>query len=357
MKLLILGFLFFSQAALAQERFENFTGVRQLGMGGASVAVVNDETALLSNPAGLSKLRTYIITLFDPEMTANAGVQKVFGGRALADLTNPQSLLTALTQDPDMHYHLRGQVFPSFVIPNFGFGLFANYSYDFEYVSAQPTGQKFRVDYTQDYAFVLGYAIRIWDGRIKMGVAARILNRAEAHTYTDEAATSLDFGSIVSEGGAIAGDGGLILTAPWTWLPTLAFTVHDIGRTTFNQGEGITYKNGRKPAEVPMTVDTAIGLFPIHSNQLRSSFTIEYRDALTYSEETDQYRRLHVGFELNFADFMFLRAGMNQRYYTAGAELAIQKFQFQAATYGEEIGTVATPREDRRYIGKFSFRF
>jgi hypothetical protein len=183
------------------------------------------------------------------------------------------------------------------------------------------------------------------------------MNRVEAHTYLDETSTTLDWGSIVSEGGAIAGDAGLILTAPWTLLPTLAATVHDIGRTTFNQGEGLTYKNGRKPADVPQTVDVAIGLFPIHSNQLRSSFTIEYRDVLTASEETDHYRRAHVGLELNYADFMFFRGGMNQRYWTAGGELAIQKFQFQIASYGEEIGTPTAFKEDRRYIGKFSFRF
>ncbi|MEQ1875018.1 MAG: hypothetical protein ABL958_00135 [Bdellovibrionia bacterium] len=357
MKLLILGLVFITPALWAQERYENFTGIRQLGMGGAAVATVNDETALLSNPAGLAKLRTYIITLFDPEISANSGMQSTLGGRSAADLMGPQGLLTALAQNADKHYHARAQVFPSFVVPNFGFGLFGNYSYDAEYVTAQPVNQKFRIDYVQDYAFVLGYALRIWDGRIKIGAAARVLNRIEAHTYLDETSTNLDFGNFVSEGGAIAGDGGLIITLPWALLPTLAATVHDIGRTTFNQGDGISYKPGRKPADVPMTVDAAIGLFPIHGNRLRSSFTIEYRDVLTYSEETDHQRRLHVGLEINFADFMFFRGGMNQRYWTAGGELAIQKFQFQAASYGEEIGTVATPREDRRYLGKFSFRF
>jgi hypothetical protein len=356
-KYLFLGLLLACPSAFGAERFENFTGIRSLGMGGVAVATVNDETALLSNPAALAKLRTYIITVADPEFSLNTGVQTVSGGRNLADFANPQGLLAALAANPDVHYHSKVQLFPSFVVPNFGFGFFAKISYDSEYVSSQPVNSRYRLDYTNDYAFVLGYSLRIWDGRIKIGVAARVLNRVEAHGYYDETSTSLDFNTIASEGGAIAGDGGLILTAPWKLLPTLAATVHDIGRTTFNQGEGIFYKNGRKPADVPQTVDVGIGIFPIHSNQVRSTFSIEYRDVLTYSEETDQYRRLHVGYELNYADFMFLRAGMNQRYWTAGAELAIQKFQFQVASYGEEIGTVTTPREDRRYLGKFSFRF
>jgi hypothetical protein len=57
------------------------------------------------------------------------------------------------------------------------------------------------------------------------------------------------------------------------------------------------------------------------------------------------------------SDFFFLRAGMNQRYWTGGFEISTQRFQIQGATYGEEIGTVTVPREDRRYIGKFAIRF
>jgi hypothetical protein len=61
--------------------------------------------------------------------------------------------------------------------------------------------------------------------------------------------------------------------------------------------------------------------------------------------------------ELNYADALFVRAGMNQRYWTAGLELSIVNYQFQAASYGEEIGDDVTPREDRRYVVKFAFRF
>ena len=48
---------------------------------------------------------------------------------------------------------------------------------------------------------------------------------------------------------------------------------------------------------------------------------------------------------------------MHQNYYTAGLEIAMANYQFQAATYGEEIGTADDPEEDRRYVGKMVFRF
>src|SRR5690606_30756903 len=104
-------------------------------------------------------------------------------------------------------------------------------------------------------------------------------------------------------------------------------------------------------------VDVGMAIFPIVGKRTRMTFTIEYRDVLTMSEEEDHMRRTHGGMELNVADAFFLRAGMNQRYWTAGLEFAMGNYQLQAATYGEEVGTVATPEEDRRYALKFSFRF
>lgn len=83
----------------------------------------------------------------------------------------------------------------------------------------------------------------------------------------------------------------------------------------------------------------------------------EYRDILTYDEEDDHQRRIHYGLEFNIFDRLFLRGGVNQRYWTAGIEIASLNMQFQAATYGEEIGEPGARREDRRYIFKFAMRF
>jgi hypothetical protein len=59
---------------------------------------------------------------------------------------------------------------------------------------------------------------------------------------------------------------------------------------------------------------------------------------------------------VNFADMLFFRGGMNQRYWTAGVEIGLRLLQIQFATYGEEIGvstsTEVKTREDRRYMGK-----
>jgi hypothetical protein len=52
------------------------------------------------------------------------------------------------------------------------------------------------------------------------------------------------------------------------------------------------------------------------------------------------------------AIFYFSELAMNQRYWTAGFEVASEKLSWQVASYGEEIGTtvagVTTAREDRQ---------
>jgi hypothetical protein len=100
-----------------------------------------------------------------------------------------------------------------------------------------------------------------------------------------------------------------------------------------------------------------VAIFPIHGRYVRSTWTVQYDGLLTAKDEDDKAKLIHGGMELNFGDVFFLRAGYNQRYYTAGLELASENFQWQLATYGEEVGTSSAHKEDRRYVLKFALRF
>ena len=71
-------------------------------------------------------------------------------------------------------------------------------------------------------------------------------------------------------------------------------------------------------------------------------------------EDEDFGKRLHVGVEFQLPMILSLRAGLNQGYYTLGATVDVWVFQFDFATYGEEVGTYAGQREDRRYVGQIS---
>lgn len=347
-------------SAKADERFEFFNGVRALGMGGTQVATVNDETALLGNPAALGRLRDYFWTLADPEGEIGQETQRVIGADVLAFI-DPQETLEKATEMAGYRLYQRGQVFPSFVYTNFGFGLYG--SWVTNAITDKPA-TVMDLYMRNDIAWVMGFNFRFFDGRIKLGFNARAINRV---LIDDDAipvaSTGLTVKGLSREGFGVASDVGLIMTAPWQWLPTLAAVYRDVGVTSYTMNDGLLHNNSDNtpPPRTPATLDVGFSVQPIVGRQSRLTIAAEVRDVLIKVEdkdtEDDLSRRLHYGFELNIKDFLFFRAGMNQGYWTAGAEMSMFKYQLQAATYGEEVGTKNAKLEDRRYVGKFSWRF
>ncbi len=353
--ILTLALIFLASAAHAGERYEYYNGVRMLGMGGAGVAIVNDETALLVNPAGLGKLRDFFLTIADPEVDVSAQAEQIAGTKIMS-AAKPQETLQLTNANLDRHLHTRAQVFPSFVVPNFGLGVFGKYEVNAETVSGTPN--KFKYHYTNDWAGVFGANAKLFSGIVKLGINARVTNRAEVRRDDiDVNSTDLSLKSLAAEGIGIGSDIGLLATAPVKWLPTFGAVYRDAGRTSYNYDKGMFMDTTERPVATPSSLDVALAIYPIAGKRVRSTWTIEYQDVLTAGKEDKQMRRLHGGAEFNFGDAFFVRAGVNQAYWTAGLELSMFSYQIQVASYGEDIGTTTTPREDRRYVVKFAFRF
>lgn len=342
------------QEVSARERHSFYNGVRCLGMGGACIAVTNDETSLLVNPAGLGKLRDFYGTLLDPELEFNYQAAGMYQESSFSNPFNLEDIYGALDKKRSAYFHAKAQVFPSFVARNFGIGLYGNYLLDAEMAGDGSTIDAF---YRNDLALVLGFNFRFLDGRLKLGFNTKLINRIEVDNPSLSATGPLDYSSIASEGVGLSTDVGLILTAPWALLPTVSAVLRDVGDTKFDMSEGVRLDAATRPNTIKQDLDVAVALFPIHTNYVRSSWTVEYRGLLTSEDEPDKAKLLHGGLEMNFGDVFFLRGGYNQRYWTAGFELASERVQWQLATYGEEVGTHETPKEDRRYAFKFAFRF
>jgi hypothetical protein len=357
----VFGFVIvFSVTSNAQQIFEFYNGVRQLGMGGAYAAVVNDETALLTNPAGLSKVRGHIITPADLELSFGQNTTDIATASTYGAVLNPQGLLDALNGQKGKQFFARAQVFPSAIFSNFGFGLHYKYQVD---GLVDSLGTTYRLDYTNDLAAVLGFSVRFFDGLVKLGVTARAVDRVEVAKSLPATSTGLTLATQASSGMGVGSDLGLILSAPVATLPSLAIVVRDVGHTTYGLSGGTQLSTLTRPRVTEQTIDAGLAIFPILSNRTRMTLTLDYHSINTMAKDTenggkfDLWRRAHIGSELNFSDVFYLRAGANQRYWTAGFELATSKFQIQGASYGEEIGTALSPKEDRRYVGKLLFRF
>lgn len=352
---LLITFLLVGFGARAQntEVRSFYTGIRALGMGGAGINVVDDETALLTNPAALGKLRDFYGTILDPQLDGSAALSEMYHTQAFSDPFDPAQAQRTLDATRDTYFHAQGMLFPSMVVRNFGIGFFYRNLLD---AKTNTTGTQMQTYYLNDLAFVLGYNLRLWDGRIKIGFSGKAIAREEINKSLSTTG-DLSVAGNASEGLGLGADVALMLTAPWTWLPSATAVVRDVGGTNFEAGSGLRMSSTTRPNHIDQDIDVAIGLFPIHSNSTRSSFTVEYDKLNEASKATDKMRYAHVGYELNLYDLLFLRAGMNQRYWTAGIELASEYTQVQLASYGADVGPDNAPVEDRRYVFKFSFRF
>lgn len=352
--MIIISIISFHIPLKAQEVREFYNGVRSLGMGGATIAVTNDETSLLNNPAGLGKLRDYFFTVADPELDISERNYPVHS-LDLMGMIDPNSTLNELKSRPGDSIYTRAQVFPSIVLPNFGMGLYAKYEM-FGQVSED--GSTYKLNYHNDMAFVFGFNFRLFDGRLKLGFNTKLINRIEIlRDDLDPDVSTNTVSNLGKQGFGIGSDVGLILTAPWKYLPTLAIRARDIGNTKFDFKDGLFKTTAEYPEVDTQKVDAALALFPIVGRGKRMAMTVEVRDVLNMSDYDDVAKLYHGGFELNIHDAFFLRGGYNQRYWTAGVELAVMNYQLQLATYGEEIGTDTENKEDRRYVLKFSYRF
>lgn len=329
-----------------------YQGIRQMGMGGAAVAVVNDETALLLNPIGLGRLREPYVTLIDPEVTTNT--QSVSSLQNLGlEAIDVAPIYDELAGKLDTNYFVRAQVFPSFVTRNYGFGFLGKYD-----VSARrrASDQVLDLSYISDWAGVMGFNKSFFGGQVKLGVTGKYIERVEYTGSVDPSTQPLNIKQLGSSGAGVGADVGISFTSPTAWLPTLSVLAKDVGDTSFTMGGGLRdgYVGVGDPSKIPSTVDVAVALFPIWSNSRRGTFTVEYDDVMN---EGKSEKKIHAGMEINLSDTLFFRGGWNKGYLTGGFEYATAYFQFQLAYYGEEIGTDDNPIQDDRLSIKTVFRF
>lgn len=344
----------------ASELREFYNGARGLAMGDCGIGIVNDETALAINPAALGKLRNSYGTIFDPEFDIGNNLLDLYRAKAFSQPFALDSVAPTILQSPNTYYHARQQLFPSFVTKNFGIGIYQRYLLDAQVSTDTTTMETY---YRDDLALLLGYNFRFFDGRIKIGFTGKLVSRIEMNEAALPTNIALDLPSLntagyMKEGVGAGADLGLVLTAPWTYLPSLAIVARNVGNMKYNSSFDVRLKGTTaRPADELQDVDAAVTFSPIQNKNVRSVWTIEYRNILTSSTETDKAKLMHAGMEFNFGDVFFLRAGYNQRYWTAGFELSSERFQWQYTNYGEEVGTATANKEDRRHVLKFAFRF
>lgn len=375
-----------SLMAIYAEHAYLYKDPRVMGMGGANVAVGAYSTAVFSNPAGLANIKKehgFVVDLFSLGLSISPEIANFVGDMADVDLedTNPNAtadLLTVLGEYSGVPFHMGINNYTSISKNSDVFawtiGILAAVDVNF---MTHPNGGTQGLVTTTSRAYggvVLGVAkpYETEFGRLDVGMSIKYIVQKSFEgglSITDLLSDDMDeviTDKFEKDGSGIGVDIG-VTYHPFIdnyWHPAIGMSVMNMGSIDMDDQYG-----GQ-----PMTVNLGVSVTPELPIFDKFVFAVDYVDLLnanvireyniednsfTDYEEVDFMKRLRIGLGMGLIDnswiHLTLNTGLYQGAYTAGVDLEFLLFKLNVATYQENVGTTATPVEDRRYMAQLGF--
>lgn len=375
--------------ALAQEGthtgiHHHYQSTRALGMGDAFVATADDETALFYNPAGLARR---------DQGSINGSIE-IGGGKGTYDFYQEMDQVSKATYANDSE---KVQAYANFLQKYYGTPLGFRLK-TFEAIWARPhwsvgiipmdltfEGQihkqgppalDVRVFADTTVAYGYGDSLKgVLPGRLSWGATVKFINRG----YINRGVNAFD---LVADPQAIrkedARDGYTVdLDLGALYSPTISsegfFSVFQLAKPTFgavvrnvaDYGFGSSFHlfNPNQSVEPPEKLHR---VFDVGAKFEYPSLWIfggrgevDIRDM---GHPNFSWRRsFHLGFEFDWTVSSWWRGnyriGVNQGYPTLGLSAMLFIFNLDLVTYGEDVGTYTSPKENRVYMAKFNLNF
>ena len=376
-----------SLMAIYAEHASLYKDPRVMGMGGANVAVGSYSTAVFSNPAGLANIKKdhgFVVDLLNVGASMSPDIANFVDDMADIELDstiNPNAtadLLAVLGEYAGSPFHLGIDNYSSISKNSdiFAWSIGVLVANDTNFM-AHPNGgsQGLVTVNSRTYGGLVLGAAKPYEteyGRLDVGMSLKYISQKSYEgglSVTD--LLSDDMADVITnkfekESSGIGVDLGVTYHpfADSFWHPAVGASVMNIGSLSMDDQYG-----GQ-----PMTVNVGASISPELPFIEKFVLAVDYVDLLnantireyniddssyTDYEEADVMKRLRVGVGIGLLDTWLLSTTLNlglyQAAYTAGVNLELALFKLNFATYQENIGTTATPVEDRRYMAQLGF--
>jgi hypothetical protein len=321
-----------------------YRDVRWLARGNTGIALVDDESSLFYNPAGLGFQRGFKLSI----LNGNGGTGQDLYSSA-SDVSGLGSSSKTLSQQaaPFLGSNLAfsAGTFPHVVVPYFGFGFWSQTDGTFMYQN--PVSPELRVRSKMDYGILAGGAIKLHP-KISFGVSIRYQKRryiAQRFTGGSILTTSVaDLAKIPKFGEAWAVNTGLQARESLGkfGFASLGVAIEDLGDTKFR---------GTNSSKLPPSQAASVnagGSLGFSSEILDLALLSDFRQITT--PDVHITKKIFLGAEVSFLA-TDVRVGLYQGYWTAGLGFRfVPLFDLNLTTFGEELGYVAGQRENRVYM-------
>jgi hypothetical protein len=336
-----------------------YQATRALTMGDAYTAVGTDFEAVYYNPAGLARRTKPRLKLIDIEGNVSQSFASMASG-GYTSFMSMQKILEKTAETPGQPYGVGMSFLPQFLVRNFSVGVLFRGQSEATYNATTDTTNMYSY---ADLGAYVHYGVALGGGIFKLGVGAKILNRAELdRDYTDAQVSTgnLRFLEQWQEGLGVGFDAGALLTLPVASLPTFGVAVQDVGNTQFKDRR-LLFTSDAAPAgapqKIPQVINAGYSMIFKQGRGVRSVIAIDYKDVTRVDGDVADH--LHAGFELNYLNMLYLRAGVNQgRYWTAGLGLHLGGTGLEFGSYGENLADRGEARvSDRKYSIRYLLAF
>lgn len=140
---------------------------------------------------------------------------------------------------------------------------------------------------------------------------------------------------------------------------TLAAVMHNVIGSEFTLSKMVNKNASEVPTKMYRTIDLGSQYMIRDGEDFKIRAMIDLKNLL--HPEVNFNKAFHTGFELDYSPSTWFktqfRMGLNQMYYTAGASFLFAVLNIDIATYGEDVGTAETKKENRVMAAKVGFNF